>query len=708
MMENKSTETVNSKPIVSRERWHFTKLDPKKIKALAQKFDLDPILARILLVYKIGQGDDEYIKSFINPPEHLLTLTKGLSRKEDVRRAVDRISQAIKRKEKIMVNGDPDADGITATTILVASLRHLGATVEYDFPARSREGHGLQPRIIDYCSKHKFKLIITADCGSKDVEATDYARGLGVDVIVCDHHILGRTLPPAYALVNPHRVKHRTHFKALSGAGVAFKLMVAVFESRRVSMPKPLMSFLLAMVALGTTSDRMSLLEPMNRILIKRGVDAINTTKMEGIRALKEISSPPGFSYKPRDLARTIVPRLNAPGRIGDPEENIPDSNLVVDLLLLGIGKENANKATGMLEKFMSVLHLEQKMKYGGAGDTSSAMEEAAQVDDVNERRKLITSKIEDEIEKLIETQVQPETDRIIIVHGRNWNPGVIGIDTDRLKDRFLKPSMILTSFDGSDYVRGSVRSIPSIDMYSIIDTVAELFEQKNGRKLFQMEVVTNLGKRKVNAFGGHAQACGFTLHKDDVDELIHLVRQEVDKLPIKKFNYYYEIVDNLNFSQLSSQFINTLDRLIPYGQKFEFPIFYLKGCRITKARPFGNKYQEFRTPHVDFFVADGLTNPRKQPRRLSAVGFGLWEKYSAMRSLDPNGMYDIIFVLEEAHHRRDSKTKLRLNVLDIRKSRAEVNGNSTQIPPTHDQPRRAGRNNSRRRKPSPKGTPSL
>lgn len=660
-------KTYNTESL-HRERWHVTEVDHAAIQEYAEKFGLDPLLARLLLVRNIGDGQDEEVWDFINPPDYLLTHFSDITSDLDLSNAVSRIVTALKDKQKIMVNGDPDADGISGATILVSAIREMGGEAFYEFPTRSKEGHGLQPRIVDDSVRLGCRLIITSDCGSKDVESVDYANSQGLDVIICDHHVLGKNLPNCHALVNPHRRPEVTFAKGLSGAGVSFKLVLAVYQALGREIPADFMDYLLALVALGTISDRMSFLNPMNRILVREGVRALNQTEMEGIKALKEVSRSNYTELKSREIGRTIVPRLNAPGRIGDRDEGIPDSRIVLDLLLLGTGRHNAEKAQKVMEQFVAVLEMDKK---GRSGSTVDALGEAAVVDEVNEKRKFITSKIEDEIDDLIQTQVDPSVDRIIIIHGRNWNPGVIGIDTDRLKDRFLRPAMILTEYDGSDYIRGSVRSIPTINMYAIIDRVGEQFEQSHGVQLFQTEVDTQFGKRIINAFGGHAQACGFTLHRKNVPLFLSLVRAEMAQLPMEQFEYSYEILDTIQFNQINFEIVKKIDTLVPYGQAFEYPIFYLKGCSLSRGRAFGNKYQEARTPHVEFTVSEGLNRKSGQSRRLDSVGFGLWEKYSTLVNTNPFAPFDIIFFIElvKKGRGRHAKDMLRLNVLDIRRS---------------------------------------
>ena len=653
--------------VKNRERWHTAIIDDTDVDSLVRELGISPRLAKVVLSRNIGNVSD--IKAFLNPSESLRYECDEITTKDQLDKALERVKTAIKNKEMIIVNGDPDADGITGTTILVAGLRYLGVNVDYDFPARPREGHGLQVRIIDEAKQRGANLIITTDCGSKDIESTKYAVDNGIDIVITDHHILGKTLPPAYAVVNPHLVQETTSFKKCAGATVSLKFMQALFKHLDTELPESILDFFTACATLGTLSDRMSMRDPLNRRLVREGIRALQKTKREGLKALKRVCGEAGPVIRPRSLSRTIIPRLNAPGRIGDPLAGIPDSNMVVALLLIGSGKKNVQKAAEIADQFSSVVELEKEMKKEGSKDDREAMSKASNVDDVNEQRKYMTNKIEEEIDQLIDEQVDVN-DKIIIIEGRNWNSGVIGIDTDRLKERFLRPATILTQFDGDDYVRGSCRSIPKINLYRLIDQVGDKFESLHNRMLFGIEVKSEFGTRKVNAFGGHSQACGFTLHKDDVPEFKRLIKAEMETLPEEQFEYHYDIIDELSFDDISPSLIHELDEIMPYGQEFDFPIFSLKQCSISNGRPFGNKYQEVSKPHVTFKV--GQAGVKGVERQFDSVGFGLWEKFCLLRStIDLTMRYDIICVVEFDLHRRGrgKKARVRLNVLDIRQS---------------------------------------
>lgn len=649
------------------QRWEFTKIEPEEVKQTALELSIHPVLARVLITRGLTQ-DPQRLKEFIHPDKGLINDISNLTTPDHLKTALNRIQTAIRKKEKMIIHGDPDADGITGTTILVAGLRALGGQVSYDFPIRATEGHGLQPRIIEEAHQNGIKVLISTDCGTKDVEATAYANSLGIDVIICDHHIVGHEIPDAIAMINPQLVEGESQLKVLSGAGVSFKLIIALFGHMRRALTKPFKGYLMSLATLGTLSDRMSMVVPMNRLLIKRGAEELAITNMEGLKAIKRVCGHYSGPINAHDLTRTIVPRLNAPGRIGNPNEGIAGPNLVVDLLLLGTGKENEKRAGALLSRFVKLLDKEKKTQ------KDNPVEQAAIVDEVNEKRKLITSQIEDEMDRLIEEQVDPKTDRVIIIQGRNWNPGVIGIDADRLKERFLRPAIILTEFSGSDYVRGSSRSIPNINIYKYIDEIGVEFKKREGRPLYQVEVQTPLGKRTISAFGGHAQACGFTLHKRDIKAFISAIHAKLAPLKEDSFHYTYEVIDTLTIDQVKPAFVKSLQHMGPYGQRFEYPAFMIKNCTISRSiKPFGNKYQTVRLPHVQFYILRETRNHKTQ--KIAAVGFGLYEKFQTIVQQNPDKQFDLICTIESdlrMLNKRGQKPGLhtiRLNVQDIRMS---------------------------------------
>lgn len=659
-------------------KWNIQVVDRNEMSRLSEKLNLDPILAKLLIVRNLHLQSETELERFLNPQKSEIFAFDQISAPDQIEKAYLRIKKSMAKKESIMINGDPDADGITGTTVLVAGFNFLGIKVEYDFPVRAREGHGLQPRIIEFAKQNNCNLIITIDCGTKDIEAVRYAKSLNMDVIICDHHIVGHQIPEALAFINPNLIPRKVPEQELCGSLIAYKFILGLAHFLKIQLPEEFTDYLLSVACLGALSDRVSLLEPMNRIMIRDGINAFNNTNMQGLKALKISCVGADAVLTPNEASRTIVPRLNAPGRIGDPEEDIPDSNIVVDLLLLGTGKRSAKKANRLL-KLLKENFIERKRKVGDfeteEDDPLVVKKQMISIENINEKRKKITSQIEDEIESQLPFVLE-KNNRIIIIHGQNWNSGVIGIDADRIRDRFLKPVIILTSQKNSDYLRASVRSIPSINMYDLLNSISEKYELEFNKKLFCVEVDTNVGKELVNSFGGHPQACGFSIHKENVELLISSIYQTVDQMPIENFQFSYDILEAIPFSEIKPSFVKKFDCLSPFGQKFELPIFLLTSCSIGKIRPFGSRYQASQTPHVEFAISPSYGSDNNPTRQIKAIGFGLYKKMKEIATLPEFQKFDIIFTLEtyKEGKRKNGKGKrdhIIVNVLDMRRTKS-------------------------------------
>ena len=269
--------------------WMLLKLDNEQLETMLGYSFLNKFQSELLTAYDI-QSDKAFLMSFMQGSDELIYSYDGLTDPNELKKGLNVLRRAIESGKKVFINGDPDADGITATTIVVAVLLYFDVDVRYDFPIRAKEGHGLQLRLIDKAVDDDVSLIITTDCGTKDLEAIDYARSKGIDVIVTDHHIVGDTLPNVTALINPHMLSEDSEMKSLCGAGVIFKFMMALVDDMDASLSNDVFEFLLIMTALGTLSDRMSLRLPMNRALVRDGIDCLNRVEFPGIKALKKIS----------------------------------------------------------------------------------------------------------------------------------------------------------------------------------------------------------------------------------------------------------------------------------------------------------------------------------------------------------------------------------------------------------------------------------
>ena len=416
--------------------------------------------------------------------------------------------------------------------------------------------------------------------------------------------------------------------------------------------------------ALGALSDRISLKKPMNRAVIKLGIDYLNTTKLAGMKALKEISIPKrsSLTLRAREISRTIAPRMNAPGRIGNPALNIPDSSIVVDLLIAGLSIGPRSDIKKFIEKYKKLLHQDKLIK-----SNLDINDQVEIVDEVNSQRKRMTEEIETKIEELLQS-INLSEEKVVIVKGQNWNSGVIGIDADRLKDRLMKPAIVMTSLEGSEYLKGSVRSLKSINMYEIMEKTQIAFEQKIGHNPYQVKVNTQLGERFVNAFGGHAQACGFTIHKNDIDQWEELLKIEVNKIPPENFDFNVETIKQLSFYQVNHKLLSELDTLAPYGEGFDYPIFKLCNIKIDTPKAFGNQFQSELTPHIEFKVKHEQNKKQAKDHFLKATGYSLNNLFHKVVT-KKNDFYDIVFTIDYPFKRTGKKTYPQLLVIDIKKS---------------------------------------
>jgi len=354
---------------------------------------------------------------------------------EDMEKAADRIIRAIKDKEKVLIHGDYDTDGITGAALLIRNLKTLGLDVSYYIPHRLEEGYGLSIGGINQASQNKCSLIITVDCGSSAIDEIAQAKKKNIDVIVCDHHLSKELLPNAFAFINPKRTASRYPFKDLAGVGVAFKLIQALYEKTGRSKDEAYQD--LDLVALGSVVDIVPLIDE-NRILVKYGINRIPKSKKTGIRALlEETGLQKGVTAY--HLGFIIGPRINACGRLRD--------------------------AKSALDLFLT-------------HDMPHALKLARNLSLDNQTRKGIEEKIYDEAMALIES-TDGDKDRIIILAKQDWHEGVLGIVASRIASHFFKPALVLSIKEKA--VKGSARSIPGVDITKAIGQCHDLLIKYGG-----------------------------------------------------------------------------------------------------------------------------------------------------------------------------------------------------------------------------------
>lgn len=412
-------------------KWNVKKYDIEKVEEISNKFNISSNLAKLLISRNIGEDE---IDNFLNGT---LKDLKDPYEIKDMEKIVTRIMNAIDRKEKICIYGDYDVDGITSITIMYKFLRELSADVSYYLPDRLIEGYGVNKDAIKMIADTGVKLIITVDCGITAVGEIEFAKELGIDVCITDHHECGDVLPDAFCIVNPKQKDDIFKFKFHAGVGVAFKCLQAI--SNRLNMDESSYLKYLDIVAIGTVSDIVPLLDE-NRIISKYGIKMIENTDNVGLRALLNI-----VNFKNLDstmISFGLAPRINACGRMGN-------ASLAVKLFL----EENEEVA----------------------------MELAITLDKLNSKRQQIEKEIYESAMKVIEEKKLYNKSSIVL-YNEGWHSGVIGIVASRIVNMYNKPVILLIKENGM--IRGSGRCAKGISLYESLDKCKEDLIQFGGHEL--------------------------------------------------------------------------------------------------------------------------------------------------------------------------------------------------------------------------------
>jgi single-stranded-DNA-specific exonuclease len=413
-------------------RWVYADANRDIVQLLASELNISELLAGILS--KRGISDPVSAEKFLEPRlEHLYDplLMDGMVK------AVERILHAIRTKEKVIVHGDYDADGITSTSMLVNFLASAGLPAEYYIPNRMNEGYGISAEGTEYIRASGASLVITADCGITAVDEIETLQNSGIDVVVTDHHECGNSLPNAVAIVNPCKPGDPYPFKELSGAGVVFKLLQALSNELRHHNALDYLD----LAALGTVADVVPLLDE-NRIIVKYGIDAIKATENEGLRALLEVSGISGKQLESWHLAFILGPRINAAGRLSD-----------------------ASKAVRLFT----------------CGNRDEAQVIAAEMEKQNLMRRSIEKEIFDEALDRI-NKGGLDAGKVIVVSGENWHRGVIGIVASKLVEHFGKPSVVISVEDGE--ATGSARSVEGFNIYDALKSCGDILVRFGGHEM--------------------------------------------------------------------------------------------------------------------------------------------------------------------------------------------------------------------------------
>lgn len=406
--------------------------DPEKVGRLSAELGIDRVLAELLV--KRGVETFEQARSFFRPS--LDDLHDPFLMK-DMDKAVKRLRTAITTEEGILVYGDYDVDGTTAVALVYSFLRRYSSKVDFYIPDRYEDGYGLSYRGIDWAKEHGFSLIITLDCGIKANEKVDYAASLGLDVIICDHHLPESTIPAAVAVLDPKREDDNYPFDDLSGCGVGFKLVQAY--SREYDIPFETLIPLLDLLVVSISADLVSMTGE-NRVLAHFGLKQLNENPRKGLQAIATLSKLEPGHLSIDDIVFKIGPRINAAGRM-------ESGRLAVELLT--------------------------------SSDEHSAAVVGEKINDNNNERKSIDREITQEALEMVQSGAALSSSAATIVYNPNWNKGVVGIVASRLVEAFYKPTIVLTK--SNDFITGSARSVAGFDLYEAIDSCADLMENFGG-----------------------------------------------------------------------------------------------------------------------------------------------------------------------------------------------------------------------------------
>ena len=410
-------------------KWKYdppTPEETQQAKELGEKINMSPILSNLLI--KRGITTESAAKRFFRP--QLADLINPFLMK-DMDIAVDRLNDAMGRKERILVYGDYDVDGCTAVALVYKFLQQFYSNIDYYIPDRYDEGYGISKKGIKYAQDTDVKLIIILDCGIKAIDMITYAKSIGIDFIICDHHVPDETLPPAVAILNPKRADDTYPFKQLCGCGVGFKFMQAFAKNNGIPFSQliPLLDF----CAVSIAADIVPVTDE-NRILAYHGLKQLNQNPSIGLKAIIDICGLNGREITMSEIIFKIGPRINASGRMENGKER-------VDLLV---------------EK-----------------DFSEALNKAHHINEYNEQRKDIDKQMTEEANQIVSKLESQKHHSSIVLYDENWKKGIIGIVASRLTEIYFRPTVVLTR-DG-DLATGSARSVMGFDVYAAIKSCRDL-----------------------------------------------------------------------------------------------------------------------------------------------------------------------------------------------------------------------------------------
>ena len=489
-------------------KWNYCPLTSDEQEAesrLAQRYSGTPPISELLAqrgISTIEEADKFFHPSLKDLHDPFLM--------PDMDRAVERLNLAMGRKEKIMVYGDYDVDGTTAVALVYKYLRNYYSNIEYHIPTRTEDGYGISRATIDMAAESGVKLFIILDCGIKATDEVAYARTLGIDFIICDHHVADDVLPPAAAILNPKLEDSTYPCPHLSGCGVGYKLMQAFAISN--ALPMGDLEGMLDLVAVSIAADIVPMVGE-NRILTYYGLKRLNSNPNMGLRAIIRTCGLSGKEITISDVIFKIGPRINASGRMQSGKE-------AVDLLV--------------------------------SRDMADALARAKDIDGYNQDRKELDKQITDEANAILEERdVSHSQKKSIVIYNKNWHKGIIGIVASRLTELYYKPTVVLTHANG--LATGSSRSVQGFDVYSAVESTRDLLENFGGHTY---AVGLSLKEENIPEFTRR------------FEEYVKANIRTDQLTPQHDIDAY------LTFSEITPEFLTLLRKFNPYGPGNSKPVF--------------------------------------------------------------------------------------------------------------------------------------
>jgi len=515
----------------NKKRWRVREPELALQKTLAASLNISTITSQLLI--NRGISDIQQAERFLSSTLSDIRSPLGM---KGMKEGVERVQKALHNKEKIAIYGDYDVDGITSTSILLMFLKSAGANVSYYIPERIAEGYGLNADAISKLAERGVTLLITVDCGISDHAELKLAKGLGIDVIVTDHHEVPGDLPPAYAIINPKQSGCPFPFKNLAGVGVAFNFIIALRATLRdegfwKEKEVPNLKEYLDLVALGTIADVVPLVDE-NRIFVKYGLMELTASTKPGIIALKEISGLNDVPINAGMVGYRLAPRINAAGRVGKGVDG-------VRLL------------------------------------TSESYDEAASIakllDDGNKERQGLEEVILREATGMVESGLISDRKSIVLA-SENWHPGVIGIVASRIAEKYYRPTVMIAIKDGVG--KGSARSIHSFMLYEGLKECSHLLKE----------------------FGGHDYAAGLSINEENIEKFRDAFeRVASNKLSDEDMVPEMDIDATMDLNDVTEGLVNELDNLAPFGEANPEPLLCSTGLGIADCKVVGNNHLKMR-----------------------------------------------------------------------------------------------------------------